>query len=144
MVLPINFKGCIFMPAKKGQKFKHYSEELKLQAIQMRLKGVSKRVIMEELNIHDEDRLKVWMRKYKKLGEFGLLDQRGRREEYIDTNRYIEKLKRENKMLKKCLEIWMREVQSISMPQSRKPQENTPSVSSVSCLASQEVDTTHT
>lgn len=31
------------MPAQKGQKFKHYSEEPKLHAIQMRLKGVSKR-----------------------------------------------------------------------------------------------------
>lgn len=35
----------------------------------MRLKGVSKRVILQELKIHDEDRLKVWMRKYRKLGE---------------------------------------------------------------------------
>ncbi|EST55721.1 hypothetical protein T458_07730 [Brevibacillus panacihumi W25] len=31
------------MPAKKGQKFKHYSEELKLQAVQMKLDGVSHR-----------------------------------------------------------------------------------------------------
>ncbi|AWX56710.1 hypothetical protein AB432_017435 [Brevibacillus brevis] len=40
-----------------------------MHAIQMRLKSVSKRVIMQELKIHDEDRLKVSMRKYRKLGE---------------------------------------------------------------------------
>jgi len=114
------------MPAKKGQKFKHYSEELKMRAIQMKVEGVTHREIMKELDIHDEGRLKIWMRKYKKLGEFGLLDQRGRREEYCDTNRYIEKLKRENTMLKKCLEIWIQEVQSKSIEQSRKELENIP------------------
>lgn len=108
------------MPAKKGQKFRHYSEELKLKAIQMKLDGVSHREIAEKLHIFDQGRIKIWMRKYKKLGEFGLLDQRGRREEYIDTNRCVEKLKRENKMLKKCLEIWMQEVQPISMRRSNK------------------------
>lgn len=108
------------MPAKKGQKFKHYCEELKLQAVQMKLDGVSHREIAEKLHIHDEGRIKVWMRKYKKLGEFGLLDQRGRREEYIDSNRYLRKLERENKMLKKCLEIWMQEVQLISTQRSNK------------------------
>lgn len=108
------------MPAKKGQKFKHYSEELKMQAIQMKLEGISHRVIMEKLDILDESRLKVWMRKYKKLGEFGLLDQRGRREEYIDSDRYIKQLKRENTMLKKCLEIWMQEVQPVNMQLSNK------------------------
>jgi hypothetical protein len=43
------------------------------------------------------------MRKYKELGEFGLMDQRGRRQEYIDQERYVQKLKRENNMLKKVL-----------------------------------------
>ncbi|ANS75446.1 hypothetical protein AWM70_13200 [Paenibacillus yonginensis] len=66
------------MPAKKGQKFKLYSEETKKQAIQMKLQGKTHREIMKELNINDKGRLKVWMRKYKKLGEFSFLDQRGR------------------------------------------------------------------
>ncbi|MET3211264.1 UNVERIFIED_CONTAM: DNA-binding transcriptional regulator YhcF (GntR family) [Paenibacillus sp. PvR008] len=50
------------------------------------------------------------MRKYKELGEFGLMDQRGRRKEYIEQDRYIQKLKRENDMLKKGLEIWIQEM----------------------------------
>ncbi|AHD04405.1 hypothetical protein ABNB59_18150 [Paenibacillus larvae] len=49
--------------------------------------------------------MKKWMRKYREKGEFGLLDQRGRRQEYIDQDRYVNQLKRENEMLKKCLEI---------------------------------------
>lgn len=39
-------------------------------------------------------------KRYRELGEFGLLDQRGRREEYIDQDRYVQKLKRDNEMLK--------------------------------------------
>ncbi|MED1855915.1 hypothetical protein [Brevibacillus reuszeri] len=65
---------------------------------------------MEHLGIPDRHRLKIWMKKYKLLGEFGLMDQRGRREEYIDQDRYVQKLRRENSMLKKCLKIWMQEV----------------------------------
>ncbi len=59
--------------------------------------------------------MKEWMRKYKELGEFGLMDQRGRRKEYMDQDRYVQKLKRENDMLKKCLEIWMQEMRRTSM-----------------------------
>jgi hypothetical protein len=27
--------GCIFMPAKKGQKFKHYPESVKVEAVRL-------------------------------------------------------------------------------------------------------------
>ena len=91
--------------AKKGQKFKTYSFELKKQAIEMRLQGQTKKAIAEKLGIDDVDRIKVWMRKYRKKGEYGLLDQRGRRDEYIDQERYIRKLEMENDVLKKWLVI---------------------------------------
>ena len=92
-----------------------------MEAIRLHVeKGWTYRKIMEHLGISDRHLLKVWMRKYKQLGEFGLLDQRGRREEYIDQDRYVQKLKRENTMLKKCWEIWRREVQLKNMPPSRK------------------------
>jgi len=97
--------------AKKGQTFKHYPHEIKAEAIRLHVEeGWTYRRIMEHLGISDRHRLKVWMRKYKQLGEFGLMDQRGRREEYVDQDRYVNKLKRENQMLKKCLKIWMQEV----------------------------------
>jgi transposase-like protein len=97
--------------AKKGQKFQSYSQETKKKAIEQKLSGKTYRQVAEDLGIQDKDRVKVWMRKYKQLGDYGLLDQRGRREEYIDEHRENQKLKRENEMLKKCLEIWIRQVQ---------------------------------
>ncbi|WP_419879611.1 helix-turn-helix domain-containing protein [Brevibacillus centrosporus] len=74
------------------------------------------RQITEHFGIQDKDRVKKWMKKYKQLGEFGFLDQRGRRQAYIDQDRYVQQLRRENHMLKKCWEIWMREVQHRSTP----------------------------
>jgi transposase len=97
--------------AIKGQKFKSYSEEMKLEAIRLHVEEKwTYRQITEHLGIQDKDRVKKWMRKFRRLGEYGLLDQRGRREKYIDQNRYVMKLKRENEVLKKCLEIWKQEV----------------------------------
>jgi transposase len=64
--------------------------------------------------------MKSWMKKYLEKGEFGLLDQRGRSEEYIDQDRYVQQLKRENEVLKKCLKIWKRKVQFKSMRSSKK------------------------
>ncbi|EHB65224.1 integrase core domain-containing protein [Paenibacillus lactis] len=40
------------------------------------------------------------MRKYCEKGELGLLDQRERRKEYLDQERYVQQLKREKTMLK--------------------------------------------
>ncbi|QOT01353.1 helix-turn-helix domain-containing protein [Brevibacterium sp. JNUCC-42] len=96
--------------AIKGQKFRSYPESLKLEAVRLHLdEKWTHKQIAEHLGISDKDRVKVWMRKYRKQGEFGLLDQRGRREVYLDQDRYVHKIERENEILKKCLEIWMRE-----------------------------------
>lgn len=95
----------------KEQKYNSYSEEVKKEAIRLHVEEKwSYRQITEHFGIHDKDRVRKWMRKYKRLGEFGLLDQRGRREKYIDENRFVKQLKRENEALKKCLEIWKQEV----------------------------------
>ncbi|MNQ70747.1 hypothetical protein D3C85_853920 [compost metagenome] len=96
--------------AKKGQKFETYSEELKKKAIEMRLMGMTKAKVAEELGIKDINRLKVWMRKYKQEGEFGLVDHRGRRKNYVDQDRYMRRLEMENAVLKKWLEITKGEV----------------------------------
>ncbi|MEX3620737.1 hypothetical protein [Paenibacillus glucanolyticus] len=66
--------------------------------------------------------MKRWMRKYREQGEFGLLDRRGRRKEYLDQERYVQQLKRENAMLKKCLKIWMREGKNNASNSSNKRQ----------------------
>lgn len=108
--------------AIKGQKFKSYTEEDKKEAIRLHVEEKwTYRQITEHLGIQDKDRVKKWMRKYRELGEYGLLDQRGRREEYMDQDRYVQRLKRENAMLKKCLEIWMQEVRKNALNSSSKP-----------------------
>jgi transposase len=97
--------------AMKGQKFKTYSDETKREAIRLHVEEKwSYRKINEHFGIQDKDRMKVWMRKYRQQGVYGLLDQRGRRTEYIDKDRAYQQLKRENSILKKCLEIWKQEV----------------------------------
>lgn len=78
-------------------------------AIRLHVEGKwTYRQISNHLGIQDQGRKKRWMRKYREQGEFGLLDQRGRRKAYLDQERYVQQLKRENAMLKKYLEIWMR------------------------------------
>jgi transposase-like protein len=95
--------------ARKGQKYRSYSEALKRQAVEMRMQGMTKKQVAEALGIGDITRLKEWMRKYRQQGEFGLLDRRGRRHQYVDRERYIRKLELENDVLKKWLEISNRE-----------------------------------
>ncbi|MGE7823043.1 helix-turn-helix domain-containing protein [Paenibacillus sp. NPDC093718] len=64
--------------AKKGQIFHHYSFETKKKAVTMRLEGMTKKEVASALQISDIGRLKVWMRKYRELGEEGLVDRRRR------------------------------------------------------------------
>lgn len=54
--------------AKKGQVFKTYSVELKLEAMKMKEEGYTHSQIIEKLGIADKDRVKVWWRKYRKEG----------------------------------------------------------------------------
>ncbi|AIQ33356.1 MULTISPECIES: helix-turn-helix domain-containing protein [Paenibacillus] len=129
--------------AIKGQKFKNYSDEIKKEAIRLHVEERwTYRKITEHFEIQDQGRVKRWMKKYRELGEFGLLDQRGRRIEYIDQDRYVQKLKRENEMLKKCLEIWMQEVKRTNIESLRTLQKSMPLATCVNSLGSLEVDTT--
>ncbi|OME63433.1 transposase [Paenibacillus odorifer] len=129
--------------AIKGQKFKTYSDEIKKEAIRLHVEERwTYRKITEHFEIQDQGRVKKWMKKYRELGEFGLLDQRGRRKEYIDQDRYVQKLRRENEMLKKCLEIWMQEVKRTNIESLRTLQKSMPLATCVNSLGSPEVDTT--
>ena len=114
--------------AKKGQKFVTYSFEIKKKAIEMRLQGMTKQKVAEVLGIVDLDRLKVWMRRFKQMGDFGLMDHRGKPKQYIDEDRYVRRLEMENAVLKKWLAITKAEVYQRSIGSS---------TSSVITLASQ-------
>ncbi|WP_245583557.1 transposase [Paenibacillus assamensis] len=104
--------------AKKGQTFVSYSFETKKRAIEMRLRGMTKKKVAEELEIADIGRLKHWMRKNNHMGDFGPMDHRGKREQYMDESRYIKRLEMENAVLKKWLAITKAEVYQRSIGSS--------------------------
>ncbi|MFC5405805.1 hypothetical protein ACFPOF_23930 [Cohnella soli] len=84
------------MSVKKGQKLVTYSFETKKKAIEMRLQGMTKLKVAEALGIEDIGRLKIWMRRFKQMGDFGHMDHRGKRREYTDGERYVKRLEMEN------------------------------------------------
>ncbi|WP_241158471.1 helix-turn-helix domain-containing protein [Cohnella candidum] len=129
--------------AKKGQKFVTYSFETKKKAIEMRLQGMTKQKVAEVLGIEDITRLKVWMRRYKQMGEYGLMDHRGKRKEYVDEDRYVRRLEMENAVLKKWLAITKAEVYQRSIGSSTSSVKTLASQSSVKKSAFPEADTTH-
>lgn len=130
--------------AYKGQKYETYSEELKQRAIELRLQGMTKAAVAKELGITNLERLKVWMRKYKQQGEFGLVDTRGRRKKYVDQERYVKRLEMENAVLKKWLAITKGEVYQSSIGSYKNCGSITPSRHSVSNSALPEADSTPT
>jgi transposase len=128
--------------AKKGQKLKTYSFETKKKAIEMRLQGMTKEKVAEVLEIVDVDRLKVWMRRYKQMGDFGLMDTRGKRKEYVDEDRYVKRLELENAVLKKWLAITKAEVYQRSIGSSKSCEAILPLQSFAKKSGSPEADST--
>jgi len=128
--------------AKKGQKFVSYSFETKKRAIEMRLQGMTKQKVAEALGIEDLGRLKVWMSRYKQMGEYGLMDHRGKRKEYVDEDRYVKRLEMENAVLKKWLAITKAEVYQRSIGSSMSSVKALVSQSSVKKSTFPEADTT--
>lgn len=99
------------MPAKKGQKFKHYPESLKLEAIRLHVdEGWSYSKITDHLRVHEKTRVKVWMRKYREKGATAFEDRRGdpHRVE-TEQERELRRLYLEVDVLKKWLQILNRE-----------------------------------
>lgn len=97
--------------AVKGQKFKHYPQSLKVEAIRLHIEeGWSYRKITEHLGIQDKDRVKRWMRRYRECGADSFEDKRGNpfRAE-TEQERELRRLQLEVDVLKKWLQILNRE-----------------------------------
>jgi transposase-like protein len=89
------------MARKKGSK--DYPLELKLEAIRLREEeGLLYREITEKLEIRDPDRVRSWMKIYRKEGEKGLKKPRtGRPKKNKDClEERIRRLEMENTILK--------------------------------------------
>ncbi|MVO98704.1 helix-turn-helix domain-containing protein [Paenibacillus lutrae] len=86
---------------KREQTNKLYSNEVRKEAVRLHEEDKwTYKQITEKYGIQDKDRVRKWGYKFRKQGEYGLLDNRGRREEYINKDRYNQQLQRENKVLK--------------------------------------------
>jgi transposase len=105
---------------------------------------MTKQRVADELEIADIGRLKVWMRKYKEQGEYGLMEHGGKRKQYKDQDRYLKRLEMENAVLKKWLEITKKEVYQRSIGSSANFARTSASKDSVKKSVSPEVDSTHT
>ncbi|QYR19054.1 helix-turn-helix domain-containing protein [Paenibacillus sp. sptzw28] len=108
--------------ALKGQKFKHYPESLKMEAIRLHtVEGWSQRSIAIHLGVQDKDRIKIWVRKYREVGDTAFKDGRGdpKRTE-TEQERELRRLQLEVDVLKKWLQILNQEVHTVSTSLSTK------------------------
>jgi transposase-like protein len=91
------------MAGKKGMK--HYSLELKLEAMRMFYEdGKTRKEITEALGIRDQDRVMKWLRQYRREGKDAFLKKRkrlGRPPNKENTMAYIARLEMEVELLKK-------------------------------------------
>ncbi len=93
------------MAGKKGMK--HYPLATKLEAVRMyQEEGKSYKEIREDLHIADPERVRKWVREYRRRGEtaFGRgaqLKRKGRPPKVANKDAYIARLEMENDLLKK-------------------------------------------
>jgi len=85
---------------------KHYSKEVKLEAIQLFREGKTHREISETLGIRDAQRTKKWIRAYREKGVEGFQKTRkkglgGRPPKKENAKAYLARLEMENTLLKK-------------------------------------------
>jgi|LGOV01.1.fsa_nt_gb transposase-like protein len=91
--------------AKKGQRFKKYSFELKKQVIKEYLNGVSKRELLTKYEIKNDTQIESWVRIYKKEGNKGLKSKQKGRPIKCVTQTELEQLRMENEILKKIQDL---------------------------------------
>ncbi|QHW29867.1 helix-turn-helix domain-containing protein [Paenibacillus rhizovicinus] len=97
--------------AIKGQKFHHYPESIKVEAIRLHVEERwSYSRITAHLEIQDKDRVKRWMRKYREKGVSAFEDRRGNpHRDETKQERELKRLYMEVEVLKKWLQILNRE-----------------------------------
>jgi transposase len=95
-----------------NRKYKSYSFELKLNAVNRVQAGESVKIVAKQLEIVDPDYIYVWIKKYETYGEVGL--KRKKRNSLIDDKEKIKELEMENEILKKYLQILKRGEKKLS------------------------------
>ena len=85
---------------------KHYSKEVKLEAVRLFEEGKSHCEISEALGLRDEQRTKKWVRAYREKGVAAFEKKSrkgkgGRRPKKSNPQAYVARLEMENALLKK-------------------------------------------
>ena len=97
------------MSGRKGML--HYKKEIKQEAVRLVMEEhVTYATIAEKLNIRKADRIKAWVRMYRREGELSFHKPIGRPVKREGEEREIERLRMENALLKK-FHTELREVQ---------------------------------
>jgi transposase-like protein len=91
------------MKEKRGRR--EYSLEIKKQAVKMCIEeGRTKKEVMDKYHIKNDTQIETWCRKYKELGEIGLLSKKQQDEFNVIGEplwKKIQRLEMENELLKK-------------------------------------------
>lgn len=88
------------MSGRKGMV--HYRAEVKEEAVRLfQEEGMTYQAIAERLGIRQAERIRAWLRDYRKEGELGLHKVKGRPRKQEDQAAYIARLEMENVLLKK-------------------------------------------
>jgi transposase-like protein len=88
------------MAGKRGMA--HYNSAVKGQAIRMVIEhGMTHRAVAAALGIRDLDRVKKWMRAYRREGLTAFHKSKGRRRKDQGETGELERLRMENALLKK-------------------------------------------
>jgi len=88
------------MPGKKGMK--HYPLELKLEAMRLFYEeGKTRKEITEMLGIRDKAWVMIWLRQYRREGDYAFLKKPRKRLKKDDPKAYIAQLEMEVDLLKK-------------------------------------------
>ena len=91
----------------------HYRAGVKEEAVRLFLEeGMTYQAIAERLGIRKAERIRAWVRDYRKEGELGLHKVKGRPRKKADQAAYIARLEMENALLKKFHE----ELRKLSKP----------------------------
>jgi transposase len=96
------------MAGKKGMT--HYKMTTKEEAVYLFLEeGVTYREIAKRMNIRDAERIRMWVKQYRKEGVAAFTKPQGRPKKVEDEKAYVARLEMENNLLKK-LQSELREV----------------------------------
>jgi len=88
------------MSGKKGMK--HYPAEIKLEAVrEFYEEGKTRSEIAKALGVGDPDRVKAWLKQYRREGVAGFSQPQGRPRKARNEQTELERLRMENALLKK-------------------------------------------